>query len=73
MQDMKYLSEIDTDYSFEGNFLREFKYDVNKKKLDIKRLNNYNDDYLTLLDNSNTILAIYKKEKNNIYKAFKVF
>ena len=33
-------------YSFEGNFLREFKYDVNKKKLDIKRLNNYNDDYL---------------------------
>ena len=33
-------------YSFEGNYLREFKYDVNKKKLDIKRLNNYNDDYL---------------------------
>lgn len=33
-------------YSFEGKFLREFKYDVNQKRLDLKRIDNFNQDYL---------------------------
>lgn len=32
-----------------------------------------NEEYVTLLDEFNQILAIYKKEENNLYKAFKVF
>ncbi|MBQ8472368.1 MAG: tRNA pseudouridine(55) synthase TruB [Bacilli bacterium] len=31
------------------------------------------DEYLTLLDINNQVLAIYKKDENNLYKAFKVF
>lgn len=32
-----------------------------------------NEEYVTLLDETNQILAIYKKIENNLYKAFKVF
>ena len=33
-------------YSFKGTLLRKFKYDALKKKLDIKRIDNYNKDFL---------------------------
>ena len=33
-------------YSFDGKFLREFKYDKNIKRLDLKRIDNYNQEYL---------------------------
>lgn len=33
-------------YSFEGKFLHEFKYDNKIKRLDLKRIDNYNQEYL---------------------------
>ena len=33
-------------YSFDGKFLREFKYDKNIKRLDLKRIDNYNQEYI---------------------------